>query len=87
MPPIHHIVFGSVNLCTYRMRLQNYIAPINIALDSKVHGTNMEPIWGRQDPGGISEILYYSRYGSYRKDMKTDFLALPYHSRGLCLYR
>ena len=22
-------------------------------LDSKVHGANMEPIWGRQDPGGI----------------------------------
>ena len=21
-------------------------------LDSKVHGANMEPIWGRQDPGG-----------------------------------
>ena len=21
-------------------------------LDSKVHGTNMGPIWGRQDPGG-----------------------------------
>ena len=20
--------------------------------DSKVHGTNMGPIWGRQDPGG-----------------------------------
>ena len=20
--------------------------------DSKVHGVNMEPIWGRQDPGG-----------------------------------
>ena len=20
--------------------------------DSKVHGANMEPIWGRQDPGG-----------------------------------
>ena len=22
------------------------------ATDSKVHGTNMGPIWGRQDPGG-----------------------------------
>ena len=21
--------------------------------DSKVHGANMEPIWGRQDPGGL----------------------------------
>ena len=23
--------------------------------DSKVHGANMEPIWGRQDPGGSHE--------------------------------
>ena len=23
-----------------------------ITLDSKVHGANMGPIWGRQDPGG-----------------------------------
>ena len=23
-----------------------------ITPDSKVHGDNMEPIWGRQDPGG-----------------------------------
>ena len=22
------------------------------SLDSKVHGANMGPIWGRQDPGG-----------------------------------
>ena len=20
--------------------------------DSKIHGVNMEPVWGRQDPGG-----------------------------------
>ena len=24
----------------------------NIIPDSKVHGANMGPIWGRQDPGG-----------------------------------
>ena len=24
----------------------------NITPDSKVHGANMGPIWGRQDPGG-----------------------------------
>ena len=23
-----------------------------VHLDSKVHGANMGPIWGRQDPGG-----------------------------------
>ena len=24
----------------------------NLSPDSKVHGANMGPIWGRQDPGG-----------------------------------
>ena len=27
-------------------------AIINAVPDSKVHGANMGPIWGRQDPGG-----------------------------------
>ena len=32
--------------------------PLNVSiytvhLDSKVHGANMAPIWGRQDPGGL----------------------------------
>ena len=27
-------------------------APPDITPDSKVHGANMGPIWGRQDPGG-----------------------------------
>ena len=31
------------------MRMQN--TP-RIIPDSKVHGANMGPIWGRQDPGG-----------------------------------
>ena len=26
--------------------------------DSKVHGANMGPIWGRQDPGGPHELCY-----------------------------
>ena len=26
--------------------------PWNTTPDSKVHGANMGPIWGRQDPGG-----------------------------------
>ena len=25
---------------------------MGVCPDSKVHGANMEPIWGRQDPGG-----------------------------------
>ena len=31
----------------FRMKLINQTIP-----DSKVHGANMGPIWGRQDPGG-----------------------------------
>ena len=36
----------------------NDVSEMNVVLsseaypDSKVHGTNMGPIWGRQDPGG-----------------------------------
>ena len=30
--------------------------------DSKVHGTNMGPIWGRQDPGGPHELCYLGNY-------------------------
>ena len=26
--------------------------------DSKVHGANMGPIWGRQDPGGPHKLCY-----------------------------
>ena len=31
-----------------------------IASDIKVHGANMEPIWGRQDPGGphVGPIIF-----------------------------
>ena len=28
------------------------MAPVNTYPNSKVHGANMGPIWGRQDPGG-----------------------------------
>ena len=30
------------------MSIYQYSSP-----DSKVHGANMGPIWGRQDPGGV----------------------------------
>ena len=30
----------------------NYIIASKNCPDSKVHGANMGPIWGRQDPGG-----------------------------------
>ena len=29
-----------------------YPEPVNTHPDSKVHGANMGPIWGWQDPGG-----------------------------------
>ena len=31
---------------------QSLMGSIVIVPDSKVHGANMGPIWGRQDPGG-----------------------------------
>ena len=33
----------------------------NCPPDSKVHGTNMGPIWGRYDPGGSHELCYLGR--------------------------
>ena len=39
--------FFYVEVTTNQCPSPNYAYP-----DSKVHGTNMGPIWGRQDPGG-----------------------------------
>ena len=43
---------------TYRMcgKRRYYVVLHNP--DSKVHGANMESIWGRQDPGGPHELDY-----------------------------
>ena len=41
------INFGRIN-----PKLQQPIAGLQAVPESKVHGANMEPIWGRQDPGG-----------------------------------
>ena len=38
---------GSVSHDTFIIALSSEHSP-----DSKVHGANMAPIWGRQDPGG-----------------------------------
>ena len=37
----------------HKWQLQDYLSlePTSIP-DNKVHGSNMGPIWGRQDPGG-----------------------------------
>ena len=34
--------------------------------DSKVHGTNMGPIWGRQDPGGPMNFAIWIYISHYR---------------------
>ena len=36
--------YNTVNFCNVKLK--------EINPDSKVHGVNMGPIWGRQDPGG-----------------------------------
>ena len=32
--------------------LAGIMSVVSSSTDNKVHGTNMGPIWGRQDPGG-----------------------------------
>ena len=34
---------------------------LKMSPDSKVHGANMGPIWGRHDPGGPHELYYLGR--------------------------
>ena len=36
----------------YRKRQKSAIPPHDIRPDSKIHGANVGPTWGRQDPGG-----------------------------------
>ena len=41
--------------------------------DSKVHGANMGPIWGRQDPGGrLNKKDGLTRYGDSHVKDKTS---------------
>ena len=41
------------NQCKNELRKNQPGPRLNIKIpDSKVHGANMGPIWGRQDPGG-----------------------------------
>ena len=44
----------------HSMTLINILRTSEIYPDSKVHGANMGPIWGRQDPGGphVSPMNY-----------------------------
>ena len=43
-----------------------WTTPENIHPDSKVHGANMGPIWGQQDPGGPHELCYLGSFNSAR---------------------
>ena len=36
----------------------------DMIVDSKVHGANMGPIWGRQDPGGPHGLCYLGSLNS-----------------------
>ena len=40
------------------LRITSWYSIWNITPDSKVHGANMGPIWGRQDPVGPHELCY-----------------------------
>ena len=45
--------FFCLNTSTYLFRFfQNHVDPTIMNPVSKVHGTNMGSIWGREDPGG-----------------------------------
>ena len=47
--------------------------------DSKVHGANMEPIWGRQDPGGPHVgPMKFAIWVVARLIMSTDLLYIRY---------
>ena len=45
---------GSVSICWEAITGTN----VDQDPDSKVHGANMGPIWGLQDPGGPHELRY-----------------------------
>ena len=56
---LRHVIVTTVKICLL-MKLVVVESELNILSytrqnpDSKVHGANMGPIWGRQDPGGPS---------------------------------
>ena len=54
--PLWRETTGKRRLCPNDIELENPNGNANLTRykcpDSKVHGANMGPIWGRQDPGG-----------------------------------
>ena len=50
----------------YGFELQAVYALMREVFDSKVHGANMGPIWGRQDPGGPQIVpMNFAIWGVY----------------------
>ena len=50
--PRHIITMGHMSLYCQLAREGLCVAPFTDIPDIKVHGANLGPIWGRQDPGG-----------------------------------
>ena len=48
--------------------------------DGKVHGANMGPIWGRQDPGGpkVGNMNFASCVGFYFKHLLNHIVTIDY---------
>ena len=73
----HHPCFGYGTRTKFQLEILtiNVISGIayfreiilDIFPDSKVHGANMGPIWGRQDPGGPHEPCYLSSSQNIRE--------------------
>ena len=45
--------------------------------DSKVHGTNMGPIWGRQDPGGPMLAPWTLLSGEWDANISSGYGLVP----------
>ena len=52
------------------------------APDSKVHGANMGPIWGRQDPGGPHDAPRTLLYGAILTQFEQNISNTWHHSLG-----
>ena len=50
---IHVSIVTAILLSTHRGNLDGTMSSCWLIPDNKVHGANMGPIWGRQDPGGL----------------------------------
>ena len=60
--------------------------PLTLAPDSKVHGANMGPIWGQQDPGGPHvgpmNFAIWGINGWHSKDFKAKIFSVKFVQLG-----